>query len=184
MVVEDVLNIHEVATQQQFAVLVGISQQAVSELVQRGILARGAVLQEWLLSYCGNLREQAAGRASDGELDLVQERARLAKEQADKVAMSNAQMRRELAPVVMLEAVLARTARQIAAVLEAIPTQIKRRLHLSAAAIDVINGEIAKARNAAASVELKFDDDGSIGDTESDSERAEAAISSGADAAV
>lgn len=51
------------------------------------------------LTYIGHLREVAAGRSSkDGQLDLVNERARLAKEQADMAARKNAVERGELLP--------------------------------------------------------------------------------------
>ncbi|KQU64576.1 hypothetical protein ASC98_27655 [Rhizobacter sp. Root1238] len=75
-------------TQEQFGDLVGISQQAVSELLGRAILQAGQPAATWLRAYTKHLREQAAGRGADGE--LARERARLAREQADRVAMDNA----------------------------------------------------------------------------------------------
>jgi phage terminase Nu1 subunit (DNA packaging protein) len=92
-------------TQKNFADVVGISQPAVSDLVARGVL-KGNSLREWIRSYCAHLREVAAGRAagnSSGELDLVRERARLAKEQADAQAMKNKADRRELIRVEEIE---------------------------------------------------------------------------------
>ncbi|MFS8930957.1 terminase small subunit [Cupriavidus taiwanensis] len=158
-------------TQAAFAELVGISQPAVSELVGRGTLTRGASLRRWLVEYCENLREQAAGRASTGDLDLIQERAALAREQRIKIAMVNQQMQKELAPVAVLEAVLAKVGRQIATKLEAIPVQIKRRTTtLSAEDIDLITEEITKARNIAAAIKLEDLDDGPLGDSEGDFE--------------
>lgn len=157
-------------TQEKFGDLVGISQQAVSDLLLRGVLQRGHSAGEWLHAYCANLREQAAGRASTGDLDLVQERARLAKEQADKVAMANAQARKELAPVAALEYALATMGRQVAAILEALPIQIKRTSKtLSSDDYRLLVDEITKARNVAAHAELILDDDhGSDGNSTSD----------------
>ncbi|AXK39630.1 terminase small subunit [Crenobacter cavernae] len=154
--------------QAEFGQLVGISQPAVSDLISRGILAQGAYLSDWLLSYCAHIREQAAGRASSGDLDLVQERARLAKEQADKVAMLNARLRRELAPVWVLEIALAGVARQVAGVLEAIPVNLKRNSDtISTKDLDFITREIITARNLAASVEFNWDElDGQERDSE------------------
>lgn len=94
------------ATQAEVAVHLDLSQQAVSALIQRGILPgaagkRGLDLEACRLAYIRHLREVAAGRASaeSGEgLDLVQERARLAAEQADATAMKNAVTRAELVP--------------------------------------------------------------------------------------
>lgn len=156
-------------TQAEFGVLVGISQPAVSDLLARGVIAPGANLIDWLRAYCAHLREQAAGRASSGDLDLVQERARLAKEQADKVAMLNERMRKESAPVWLLEVVLASVGRQIAGVLEAIPINIKRKSDdIPTAVLEFITREVTTARNLAASVEFDWSElDGSERDSES-----------------
>lgn len=157
-------------TQGEFAAMVGISQPAVSALIAKGVLKNGDPAGAWLHSYCANLREQAAGRASDGGLDLVQERARLAKEQADKFAMVNAQTRKELAPISLIELVLANMARQVAGVLEALPIQIKRAAkNLSSEDLRLITDEIAKARNMAAALKLDWDEiDGLVGNSASD----------------
>lgn len=159
MFYKGVVLLNEQMTQAQFAELVGISQQAISELLGRGTLRRGDTAGAWLRSYCENLREQAAGRASTGDLDLVQERARLAKEQADKAAMNNQQQRRELAPVALLEVALSNVGRKISGVLEAIPVQLKRSsANITADDLRIITAEIIKARNMAASIELNLDE--------------------------
>lgn len=157
-------------TQTQFAELVGVSQQAISSLVGRGVLNSGDTGAVWLKHYCENLREQAAGRASMGDLDLVQERARLAKEQADRVEMQNQISRKEVAPVNLLEVVLAKVARQIVANLEAIPVQLKRNsTTISQEDLKYITSEIIKARNIAATMELNLDEmNGPVGDSQSD----------------
>lgn len=92
------------ATQAEVADHLFMSQQAVSALVQKRILPspseRGSLdLAACREAYVRHLREVAAGRASaeSGEsLNLVQERARLAAEQADGYAMKNALLRGEL----------------------------------------------------------------------------------------
>jgi phage terminase Nu1 subunit (DNA packaging protein) len=156
-------------TQTAFGELVGISQQAVSDLLRRDVLAAGDPAATWLQRYCAHLREQAAGRAAAGELDLATERAALAREQRDRIAMQNAVTRRELAPVSTLEMALATVGRKVAAVLEAIPVGIKRRSkHLTAEDIEIITGEINRARNIAAAAQLEDDDDELDGDTEGD----------------
>ncbi|MCB1909542.1 MAG: terminase small subunit [Rhodocyclaceae bacterium] len=140
-------------TQAEFAKLVGISQQAVSDLAQRSLLAEGASAQTWLLQYTGHLREVAAGRLGANDHGLVAERARLAKEQADRVAMQNAITRREIAPVGLLEEVLARVATQIAKILETIPKTIRTRApDLAPSVLAQIESDIADARNLAASL--------------------------------
>lgn len=164
-------------TQEAFGALVGVSQQSVSELVARGTLRADAPAGEWLLAYTAQLREQAAGRAANGDLQLAAERARLAREQADKVAMQNALQRREQAPVALLERALARVARQVAGILEALPVQLRRTTHnLTTEDLLTIEREIIKARNTAAAIELTWDDsDGHDGDQPGDSLRPEAA---------
>lgn len=159
-------------TQAKFGELVGISQPAVSDLVRAGVLSPGQTAGQWLLAYCSRLREQAAGRLAEGGLDLATERARLAREQADRVAMVNAQTRRELAPVATLEQALADVCKQIADVLEAIPVNLKRRGLADGDALELIRREIASVRNLAAETKLTWDDDVQSGNTESDPEGA------------
>lgn len=107
------------------------------------------------MAYIRELREQAAGRAAAGDLDLATERARLAKEQADKVAMQNAVTRGELAPVVLIEEVLTKAAAKVAGVFDAIPGVVRRRFPaLPSDAIELMGGEIAKARNVVAAMSL------------------------------
>ncbi len=139
-----------VVTQKTFAELIGVSEAAVSQFIAEGILPRDATLREWCRTYCARLREQAAGRAATGDLDLATERARLAREQADRIAMQNAVTRRELAPVGLLEQILARTAARVVAILDGIAPAIKRRLpDLPSAEYQAIQLEVAKARNEA-----------------------------------
>jgi phage terminase Nu1 subunit (DNA packaging protein) len=93
------------ATQADVADHLDLSQQAVAKLVSAGVLpkaeGRGSLdIEACRVAYIRRLREQAAGRSSEGAdeegLDLVAERARLAKEQADAQAMKNAEARGEL----------------------------------------------------------------------------------------
>lgn len=145
-----------VATQAQFGEVVGISQPAVSDLLSRGVLTEEAPLTRWILEYCSNLREVAAGRQAAGDLDLATERAALARAQREKIEMQNAVTRRELAPTHLIEEVLARAGTRVAGILDAIPGQIRRRLpDLPGSELDAIALEIAKARNIAADVSLE-----------------------------
>lgn len=145
-------------TQAKFAQLVGITQPAVSGLIARGVLQIGDSAENWLLSYCGQLRDAASGRPAPGEsdLNLTDEKARLAAAQADKVEMENQVMRGELAPVSTLESVLVRAAGRVAAQLDTIPAAIKRRVPaLTEQDIGYVRREIAKARNAVAALTLE-----------------------------
>lgn len=79
-------------------------------MVKEGKLPfEGRLLGDVLVSYCERLREQAAGRLGDGGtggLDLVQERAALAREQRIGQAMKNAIARGDYAPIGALADVL------------------------------------------------------------------------------
>jgi phage terminase Nu1 subunit (DNA packaging protein) len=142
-------------TQTEFAALVGISQPAVSGLLARGIILEGGTIGQWSAAYCDHLREQAAGRAAAGDLDLAGERARLAKEQADKVAMQNAVSRGELAPVAAMESVLAAVGARVGKILDTIPGLVRRRVPgIPAPVLDLIAADIAKCRNMAAAMTL------------------------------
>ena len=96
-------------TQAEFAVLIGVSEAKVSQLVAEGVIERGHPAHTWLLGYCERLREVAAGRASGeaGGLDLVQERAALARSQREAQEIKNAVARGEYAPIGLLADVLA-----------------------------------------------------------------------------
>lgn len=133
-----------------FGLLVGISQQAVSDLVTRGVLKHGLSAGEWLHAYCGHLREVAAGRASavGGGLDLVQERAALAREQREAVAIKNAVARREYAPVEVLTQVLSDACAAVVERLEALPARLRKEVpELPIEAHEAIGAVIASARN-------------------------------------
>ena len=88
--------------------VVGVSQQAISAMVSDGKLPADGTLGDVLRAYCQRLRMQAAGRMGDdvGGLDLVQERAALAREQREGQAIKNAVARKEFAPVGLLADVL------------------------------------------------------------------------------
>lgn len=69
--------------------------------------------------------------------------------------MQNAVTRGELAPVILIEEVLTKAASKTAGILDAIPGMIRRRVpQLTADDIDLIAGEVAKARNTVARMSL------------------------------
>lgn len=142
-------------TQAAFGALVGVSQQAVGSLVGRGVLDGSMSGQQMLHAYCSHLRETAAGRSAGGDLDLVVERAMLAKVQRERIEMQNGVTRGELAPVVLIEEVLSKAGARIGGLFDAIPGAVKRRVpSLSSDEIGNIAKEIAKVRNIAASMSL------------------------------
>lgn len=94
--------------QAAFAELVGVSEAKVSQLKSEGVIRQGDTGHEWLLAYCERLRDVAAGRSSGeaGGLDLVQERAALARSQREAQDLKNAVARGEYAPIGLLADVL------------------------------------------------------------------------------
>ena len=103
-------------SQTLLAAMVGITQPAVSAMVADGRLqVEGLSLGDALQAYCQRLRDQAAGRVGSevGGLDLVQERAALAREQREGQAIKNAVARREYAPVGLLADVLGMAASSV-----------------------------------------------------------------------
>lgn len=118
------VRLSEPMTQEAFAELIGVGQPAVSGMAARGVLAPGASGAAWLLAYCAHMREMAAGRDPDGR--LTSERTRVAKQRADSLAMGNARLRAEVAPVDLLEAALAHVAGVIVGHLQATRERIAR----------------------------------------------------------
>lgn len=93
--------------QSEIAAHLDISDRRVREIATEwGLDSADLSLGEWRIRYIRQLRERAAGREGAGDLDLVQERAALAREQREGQAIKNAVARREYAPVGLLADVL------------------------------------------------------------------------------
>ncbi|UGQ45090.1 terminase small subunit [Massilia endophytica] len=161
-------DLNQPMTQAAFGALVGISQQAVGNLIAREVLDPSMPGLQMLHAYCSHLREQAAGRAANGDLDLAQERAGLAREQRIRVALQNAERLKVLAPVTLIEEVLAKSGARVAAIFDAIPGAVRRRVpSLPAEEVKAIAHEIARARNVVAGMslaDLRDDPAGASGD--------------------
>jgi terminase small subunit / prophage DNA-packing protein len=146
-------DLDSVMTQAAFGGLVGITQQAVSDLLARQILRSSDTGRTWLVAYCENLRAVAAGRDPDGELST--ERARVARATAEKIEMQNAITRRELLPVAVLEVVLNDVARRVGTRLDALVPQIRRAVpELPVSVLGRIGAEVALCREDCAGVNL------------------------------
>lgn len=137
-------------TQAEFAAIVGVTQQSISTLLITGALQGGGSSGDLLLEYCHRLREQAAGRmgAEVGGLDLVQERAALAREQRMGIEIKNAVLRGEFAPISVLAEVLATASQSIVERFEQIPGLLKKNCpDLPDAAREQVMTALAAARN-------------------------------------
>ena len=137
-------------TQEDFGALVGISQPAVSGLLASGVLQPGGTAAQWLLAYCLRLREQAAGRmgADGGALDLVQERAALAREQRISQELKNAVARGEFAPVGVLADVLGLAAGAVVDRFDQLEGALRKACpDISDDVMGVVLGIVSSARN-------------------------------------
>lgn len=131
--------------QADFAELVGISQQAVSQLIQKGALEPGDTLGRWILDYCDRLRDQAAGRDADGSLS--KERAALARTQRVGQEIRNAKEMGEWAPIGLLADVLALAASAVTDRFDSLEGAIRKACpDLPGTARDEIRKVIVSAR--------------------------------------
>lgn len=117
----------------ELCALLGVTAATVRELASKGIVKRAAKgvydLDVSIPAYCAHLRQVASGRG--GELAL--ERARLAREQADQVAMKNRAARGELVEVGTVRQTWVGIVRSVRAGVLSLPTRVQARLpHLTA----------------------------------------------------
>lgn len=143
-------SLDQVVTDQVFADLVGSDRVSVTEWRGKKRLPTPLVLGPALLAYCGRLREQAALRLghTDGGLDLVQERAALAKAQREGVELKNAVLRGTHGEIALLERVLAASVGAVCERLDFLPAQIRTACpDLPQEALDAVMSVIAVARN-------------------------------------
>lgn len=68
------MDIEDIAKQNQFALLIGVSEASVSGYIKRGILQKNGTYQEWLLTYCKRQRLQASNQGGEKQTDLAQAR--------------------------------------------------------------------------------------------------------------
>ncbi len=84
---------------------------------------------------------------------------RLTLAQAEGQEIKNAQLRKELAPVSVIEWVIGKAGGQISAILDAIPLQLKKRNpKLTASNLETIRRDIVKAQNAASQMTVDLDE--------------------------
>lgn len=135
-------------SQAEFAQIVGISEARVSTLISEGVLVKGDNAHSWLLGYCDRLRDMAAGRHSAGGLDLVQERAALARSQREAQELKNAVARGEFAPIGLLADVLGEASSAVVDRMDQIEGQLRKACpDLPEDARQVILRMMADARN-------------------------------------
>lgn len=143
-------------TQKEAGEHLDLSDRSIRELeVALNLKGIDYTLSQIRIAYIRKLREEAAGRAAAGDLDLATERARLARAQSEKVEMQNAERRGELAPVALMEQALAGAATRATKILDTIKGEIRRRFpELNSADLMAVDVIVTKAMNAVASMTL------------------------------
>jgi len=91
------------AVQSVFGELVGISQQAVSKQLDKGVLTAGESYRQWLVAYCSHLRELAAGRGGDDAESLMRARTADALASAELKQLQIQERAGQLVPVEDIE---------------------------------------------------------------------------------
>lgn len=162
-------------TQAVFASLVGVTQPAISSLLDRGILSRDGSAETWLKEYCDNLRAQAGGRRPD--LRLYEEEVIGAQRDNELKRIKIETAEKLLSPNGVMAEVLARTAAKISAVYSGLVPELKRRYpQLDDAVLDQIEREVVRAQNLvwAMSINDVLDDPDAVAEVAAEVEPVEA----------
>jgi len=155
------------ATQKELADHIDLSPQQVHNLTKRGILPPskgrgGNDLDLCRIAYIRYLRGVKKGQieqSTSQDINIDRERALNLRADTRLKELKEAQIRKELAPIQLLELVLGKTCAQISATLEAIPLKVKRRVpKLSNAEVEIIRREIIKCQNVASESTLNIDE--------------------------
>lgn len=146
------------ASNSELAIHLDMSDRNVRELVQRGVFNfSNQTRKECRAAYIRHLREMAAGRSGTGELNLVDEGARLKRAQSERIEMQNAVTRREYGPIEALEQGLSDCMARVAAQLDTIPGKLRIASDvLTADDLDRVAEVIAMVRNDIADMEIDW----------------------------
>jgi phage terminase Nu1 subunit (DNA packaging protein) len=128
----------------ELAGLLNVSDRTVRDLAAKAVLVRTATgryaLHASVQGYIGHVRAEAA--ASTGTATLAAQRAREAKERADRLALQNATARRELIPAAEVEAAWTTILRDVRARMLAVPSRLTQLAGITA---DDVEREIRAA---------------------------------------
>ena len=126
--------------------IVGKRRYYTAELVLQNRLANHETKSKKLMD-----RKEAVEQLDAAKLAEVQERT-------ENIALKNAVLKRENAPIAMLEWIVGQLGSQISATLESIPIKLKRRCpHLKTTDLQMVKEEIVKCQNIAAEVHVDLD---------------------------
>lgn len=129
------------ASQTEIATKLGINVATLRDFVARGIIEERPkgqyTYEECARQYLDHLREIAAGRMTSDGLSLQDERARLAKEQADAKEMENAIARGDLVYISEIVKEFEAQMQKAKVKLLAVPTKVAAEAHASATVKEV-----------------------------------------------
>lgn len=146
----------EKITKSDLALVVGVSTQAIEALEKKNVIRRiGRGMYAYpqaVQQICAHYREIAAGRASESDdVDLVTERALLAREQRRGQEIKNAALTGELIEVSVVERAWAAILSAIRSRMLALPSELAQILaHLTRHDIETIDRALRDALNEAA----------------------------------
>lgn len=140
----------DTVTAAALADLFGVTTRTITDLAKRGIIVRagrGYALTASVHGYCDHLRKLATGRGGDQAIaSATAERARLAREQADHIALKNAVARRKLVADADVETEWSGILRTVRAGMLAVPSRCQQRLPgLTAHDVSEIDREVRAA---------------------------------------
>ena len=112
--------------------LLDLTPRRVQHLANEGIIPRAEKGRYELVpavrGYIRYLRDRSIGRDGEQSSDIASERARLTREQADKMAMENAKSRGELIPTPLVQKSIERVFSAFGSRIDAIPRKAVPRL--------------------------------------------------------
>lgn len=142
-----------IASAKDLGVWLDVSDRSVRDMADKGIVIRVAVgkydLQASVIGVMRHQRAIAAGRGGANQvLDLTEQRARHAKEQADNLAIKNAQLRGELVSAIEAGREWEDMIRTASAAMLGVPSRCAERLGLERFQTETIDREIREALEA------------------------------------
>ncbi len=134
----------------ELAAVLGVNDRTVRALNERGLVVKRGrgryALLASVTAYVEHLRGIASGRGDEALVfDLTRERARLAKEQADKQALQNEALRGSLVSADDVKREWASVLRTVRSKLLSVPSRIRQSLaHLTAHDVEAIDAELRR----------------------------------------
>lgn len=142
------IDLSMIGSQLDLADLVGVTQPAISQLMTAGKIPVVGTLGELVRAYVQHMQQQADLRQGYGVLDLVQERAALARSQCEGHKIRNADLLSEYAPTSLLNHALRVVSESMTASLDGLERTLTATLpDLPADALRVVLDVVSSSRS-------------------------------------